>query len=51
MKRPFIIGISSEASGSDVELLRSLGVPTFLVKDARFARRFAAIVEQVRLSG
>lgn len=49
-KRPFIVGMSSEASGSDVALLSSLGVQTFLPKDSRFANRFASVIEQVRLS-
>ncbi len=49
-KRPFVVGMSAEASGSDVALLGSLGVQTFLPKDARFANRFASVIEQVRLS-
>ncbi|MGZ6085901.1 MAG: protein kinase domain-containing protein [Polyangiales bacterium] len=47
-RRPAVIATSSEASDADVAVLRSLGVSTFVPKDARFVARLSSVLTDLR---
>jgi serine/threonine-protein kinase len=47
-RRPPIVGTSADASEKDVAVLRSLGVQTFVTKDARFVARLSSVITDLR---